>query len=89
MRIKDIARTLHKQGDDYVELYISNMDVSGTSKYYGYVTNAGYWVIMEWNTTTNVFLYAYGQEMTSYSVNWNVAGAYVGALTFKTADEVF
>lgn len=89
MRIKDISRTLHKQGDDYAELYISNMDATGATKYYGYIANDGYWVIMEWDTTTNIFLYAYGQEIATYSVNWDAAGLYIGTLTFKTADEVF
>ena len=89
MRIKDVRRTLSKNGDEHTEFYISNMDQTTDVKYYGFVGYDGYWVIMQWDTTTNIFLYAYGQEIATYSVNWDAAGLYVGALTFSTADEVF
>ena len=89
MRIKDTLRVLHKHGDEYAELYVSNFDQTGATQYYGYVGHGGNWVIQRWDTATNILLYAYGQDMTAYAANWDVAGAYIGALTFKTADEVF
>ncbi len=88
MLIKDIGRKLHKYGDEYVEFYIANMDTAGTTRYYGWIGNDGYWLIMKWDTTTNIFTYASGQAIGTYTVNWDATGAYVGALTFKSIEEV-
>jgi hypothetical protein len=60
LRIKDNRFVLHKNGDDYAELMITDMSVSGSTKYYGYTGPDNAWVVMRWNTSTNHFDYATG-----------------------------
>jgi hypothetical protein len=88
-RIKDGTFYLHKQGDEYIEFLISNMDKSTAVKYYGFIGHAGYWIIMKWDTTTDIFLYAVGQVITTYTPNWDAAGLYIGTLVFLRADLLF
>jgi hypothetical protein len=84
MRIKDFSFALHKHGDEYTELQISDMDIAGTTKYYGFLSSLG-WVIMKWNTTTNAFTYASGGN-SGYSTAWTNRAT---TTTFATADLVF
>lgn len=68
MQFTDYLFQYHKRGDHGIAYEISDKDETGTSKYYGYLSCDGSWIIMLWNTTTDTFRYAAGQEL--YSAAW-------------------
>jgi hypothetical protein len=47
---------------------ITDMDTAGATKYYSYTTAKQYWLIQQWNTTTNTFRYIAGYGY--YTVAW-------------------
>jgi len=68
MQFTDYLFQYHKRGDHGVSYEISDKDETGTTKYYGYLSSDGAWIIMEWDTVTDQFRYAGGSEL--YAAAW-------------------
>jgi|MudIll2142460700_1097286.scaffolds.fasta_scaffold05221_7 hypothetical protein len=64
----------------YPEYHISDIDESGATKYYGYVTGKGQWYIMQ--VTSTAVRYAKGD--TGYTTNWTNRASSVSYDYFNT-----
>lgn len=68
IQFKDYLFKFHKRGDHLVIYEISDGDESGATKYYGYLSPDGAWIIQKWDTSANTYRYVGGAS--GYSTNW-------------------
>lgn len=67
---KDYLYANHKRGDHDVVYEISDQDVSGTTKYYGFVNNTGGWIIQAWDTAASPQTFRYKAGTSDYAANF-------------------
>lgn len=68
MQFTDYLFQYHKRGDHGIAYEISDKDEDSTTRYYGYLSCDGSWIIMEWDTDADTFRYAGGSEL--YPAAW-------------------
>ena len=68
MRIKDFARIFHREGDDYTDFYVSDMDEASDPRYYGLLNDHGSYIIIQQTISTGAVRYNRGQS--NYSTAW-------------------
>lgn len=68
LQLKDYIFRRHKKGDHVAIYEISDQDVAATTKYYGYLTTEGGWIIQAFDTTTGQYRYCAGESL--YEANW-------------------
>ena len=68
MRTIDVSGSLHPFGGHSFEYLIHNMDEAADTKYYGFLSHIGGWIIMQLVTSTGVILYCKGKD--NYVTSW-------------------
>ncbi len=66
LQIKDTNFLFHKRGGHEELFQLSDMDTAGATKYYGYLSGEGTWIIIQENTTTETYRYVGGTSAADY-----------------------
>jgi hypothetical protein len=84
MQIADFNFTFHGKGDEKAIFMASDIDEASSTKYYGFLTNDGRWMIMQ--TTATTVRYCLGQS--GYKTATTGAWASRAGLTYSYFNEV-
>ncbi|GIW60589.1 MAG: hypothetical protein KatS3mg087_1655 [Patescibacteria group bacterium] len=68
LRVYDHTFKYHRKGGNEVVFEMHDYDDGGSVEYYGYVNEAGAWIIKKHDSTAKTFRFAAGQS--DYSTNW-------------------
>ena len=68
MRTIDVSGSLHPMGGHTPEYLTHEMDEANDTKYYGYISYAGAWIIQRIVTSTGEVRYCKGKD--GFSTNW-------------------
>ena len=70
-QIYDIKFQIHRPGGYDINFEISDEDSAGNTKYYGYLSSLGAWVIMQYDSVAGSYRYAAGiGTTTSFTTAW-------------------
>jgi hypothetical protein len=78
MQITDFHLAYHSEGGNDVQFMASDLDEAASTKYYGFVTSDGRWMIIEKTATTVRYRFGQGNYKTATTGAWamRASGSY-------------
>ncbi len=84
-QIQDFNFTYHGKGNEIAQFMASDLDEVASTKYYGFLSSDGRWMIMEKTDTTVRYVLGQGNYKTATSGGWARRAAH----TYSYFNEVF